>query len=234
MTFMFKFKFRTEPEPPPPEISSIGPPPDRHAERIVDEMLVWLHGHQGDIWERCRGSLRRSQMGNPVGQQRAVARLKRALGDMALEVGLVTGKRGKYYLTLSQWMVWDSGRNTLAEPNREPPTSPWIAIAISFQGVDTKHEWRNSIPMLVTRHAMVRLAQRAGVRTVADLILAMRDLWGVLYDLVMATDTEEWLTPPPAGWRLRMEGGAIAVIGRQDEKPRRLIVKTILDPGAEQ
>jgi len=219
-----------------PSIASVGPPPTRHAERVVDAMLVWLHGRQAEVFARARGSFKSSQMGNPVGQERAVARLRKALGEMALGLYLSPAKRGKYRLTLVQWMIWNTTKDELTAPEEPCPASAQLAIVVSFRSALSRHEWEPTIPMLVTRHAIVRLAERADVRTVGDLIEALRQLWLVLYDLLMrdvldgviAGDKGRWCNPPPEGWRVRMDSGPIAVIGR-DENSNRLLVKTILD-----
>lgn len=229
MTFMFKFDPLT-----PPMIESVGSPPDRHAERIVDEMLVWLFKRSREVWLNSKGTFNHKQMGNPVGQERAVERLKQAIGDLLLHCHLEPGKRGKFHLTLVQWMIWNSTQGLVCNPKTEPPPpTAWIAIATSF--CDRDLEWRTAVPMLVTRHAMVRLAQRAGVRTVPDLLLAMRELWWVLYELVVRDDTLKghWTDPPPEGWRLPMDRGAIAVVGREEQGMRRMLVKTILNPKAD-
>ena len=51
------------------------------------------------------------------------------------------------------------------------------------------------MPLLISRHAMVRLAQRANVRTVADLILAARELWDAA-EGVLTKNTLRWALGP--------------------------------------
>ena len=75
--------------------------PDRHCERVVKNMLEFLGAENKRLWAGAVGSLHTSQMGNPVGQQRAVARFRRAVGDLALDVRLKSGRRGRCELTIS-------------------------------------------------------------------------------------------------------------------------------------
>ena len=210
-----------------PQIQSVGPPPQRHAERIVDEMLLWMHGQQAVIWERAKGSLNSKQMGNPVGQERAVARFRKALGKMGLEVRLSPGKRGRYHLTNIAWIVWDSDKSDMARQH-VAPARPTLALAVFVS--ERSNKWDSSVPLVVTRHALVRLAERADMRTTEDLIEALRAIWWALFTLVAEKGDGEWASPPPEGWRVQLPltGAPIAVIGRQEEEPRRMLVKTIL------
>ncbi len=102
-----------------PRITSIGPPPERHASRIVDEMLSWM------LVERVRveglyptGLINVSRMGSPAGQQREVARLNRAIGALLLDAGLVRAKRGRFKLALTEWRIWDPLKDAPAESQR--------------------------------------------------------------------------------------------------------------------
>jgi hypothetical protein len=220
-----------------PVIQSLGAPPDRHAERIVDEMLTWLHTRQREIWPRAKGSLRTQQMGNPTGQARAVERMRKAMGDLVLELKLNPGKRGRYELYMVNWVVVDTLRNKIADLMEPPPALSALALTLAMS--DRAQEWRSSVPLIVTRHAIIRLAQRAEMRTVEDLYKALRMLWWALYDLVIkdvasgrSPDNATWCEPPDCGWRLRLDNGAIAVVGRDEDGARRMIVKTILEGDA--
>ena len=237
-----------------PKIQSVGPPPNRHAERIVDEMLVWMHGQQREIWNRSKRSLHRRQMGNPTGQERAIARFREAIGDMALDIRLRTGKRGRFRLAMAAWVVWNSRKEDMAHPHDPPPDNSALAVAFSTCGRD--HQWNSGVPLIVTRHAMVRMAERAGMRTVSDLVSAMGSVWRAYYNIIarevdalideqpeilrgeptkggsrfQSPPLEDRLPrPPPEGWRIKLDNGAVIVVGRDAEGSRRLIVKTVLD-----
>jgi hypothetical protein len=223
-----------------PRITSVGPPPERHAERIADEMILWLHGRQQEIWVKAKGSLRTSQMGNPVGQTRAVARMRERLGDLVLALKLKTGKRGKFELQMITWTIWDPARKD--RPKFGAPLPPQASLGVLYAAADRSLDWRGSIPVIVTRHALVRMAERAGMRTVEDLYVALISLWSGFCDLLflgLDVDNGEVLNrvfdPPPQGWRVPFgDGFAVAVMSRDGEiDDHRMVVKTILPPDCE-
>jgi hypothetical protein len=145
-----------------PAIASIGAPPDRHAERILDDMLRFLQGQQKQLWANAAGSLTRKQMGTPVGQQRAVRRFTQAASPLLLDVRLWPAKRGKYTLLLNSWMVWDPGSGGMAVSRLPPPALAWLAVTTALStGANHSSEWECGALLLVTRHACIRLAQRA-------------------------------------------------------------------------
>lgn len=221
-----------------PVIVSVGPPPDLHAERIVTEMLRWLHAEHKLQHERllacARGILDVRTMGTPKGQHRAAARLKKATNDIALDIRLLTAKRGKFILTLVDWSIWDPIAGVLAEDGPMPPIA-WLAGVLTvFTGANHRPEVRLATPLVVTRHACVRLAQRAGVRTVDDLIVAMRELWRATSALIYGLDQDRWLSPPNNGWFLPIktvdgETLATAVLERDRDGGEWLVAKTVLD-----
>lgn len=165
-----------------PRIQSVGIPPDKHAEPITDQMLAYLHAEYGRLWDNVAGSLAKKQLGNPIAQQRAVARFARAAGALALDIQLQTGKRGKFHLVFVSWLLWDPARDTMADTKLPPPATAWLAIGYASTGRSL--EWTCGVPLLLRRHACVRLAQRAGVRTVADLMTALRELWDAMAVLI--------------------------------------------------
>jgi hypothetical protein len=223
----------------PPSISSIGAPPERHAGRIVGEMLAWLHVEQTRLWTSLRGSLKMNQMGNPVGQTRVIKRFRGRGGPLLIDLELETGKRGKYKLTMVTWAIWDPKREDISD--RNSPLPPYACLAVNYDlkvnglidGRRTDGEWKSAIPLIISRHACLRLAMRAEVKTVPDLLAAVRELWKVVEEFVNNHPNEElleWLAKAPAkGWHMTMPRGTVAVIGRYKDDSR-LVIKTILDP----
>jgi hypothetical protein len=65
-------------------ISSVGPPPDLHAKRVVTEMLRYLHIEYERLRARGDGIINPHEMGTPKAQERTVAQLRKAVGDMVL------------------------------------------------------------------------------------------------------------------------------------------------------
>jgi hypothetical protein len=221
-----------------PRITSVGPPPERHAERIVDEMILWLHGRQQEVKAKAKGSLRTSQMGNPTGQTRAVARMREAMGDMVLALDLHTGKRGRFVLQMIAWTVWDPTRNTSAALDAPPP--PYASLGVVYAIADRTCEWRGTVPLVVTRHAIARLAERAGMRTVEDLYAALLLIWRGFCDVLWSGDDdalarERTFNPPPQGWRAPLPHDLGVAVMSKDETANepRLVVKTILPAGCE-
>jgi hypothetical protein len=220
-----------------PMISSIGLPPDLHAERIVTEMLRWLHAEHKRQHERllaCAGGILDVRtMGTPKGQHRAAARLKKATNDIALDIRLLPAKRGKFTLTLVDWSIWDPIAGVLAEDGPMPPIACLAGVLTVFTGANHRPEVKVVTPLVVTRHACVRLAQRAGIRTVDDLIVAMRELWWATSALIYGLAPDRWLSPPNNGWFLPIktvdgETLAMAVLDRDRDAGERLVVKTVL------
>jgi len=222
--------------------------PDKHAERIVWEMVRFLHAGMEQRWSLARGALNTSQMGNPVGQMRAVRRFAEMVGDFALRVRLTPAKRGRYQLMVVSWSAFDPTKKKTIAPGEPLPPNAQLAILVSHcEGKNHNPSWFVCAPLVISRHAMVRLATRRNVRTTRDLLLAVRELWDaaekvmtkMMLDGVTAhpdmtpTDAantygDDWFAAlPAAGLRLPLRGGGIAVLGAH-EIGRTLIIKTIL------
>jgi hypothetical protein len=216
-----------------PKIESVGPPPDKHAERIVWEMLKYLHAGQQQRWAKARGALRSSQLGSIVGQKRAVARFAKTVGDLALSIELAPAKRGRYTLRLVSWIVYNPLADAALTPGEPLPPAAQLAIIVAYgRGANHNPQWDSALPLVVSRHAMERLAQRANVRTITDLLVSLRELWQAVETRLiqhLRDGGETWPEPPPAGWRLPLPGlNALAVVGRSDNSRRQVVVKTIL------
>lgn len=198
-----------------PQIQSIGVPRDIHAERIVGEMLRFLHDRRREMYERATIAVAVNQMGTPKGQTRAVERLTKAMGLALLDIRLKPAKRGKFVLEVVDWGLWDPAKDDLlSDTDLAPPTTVWLAAVRNVStGVNYRVVTQTTAPMIVTHHACARLAQRAGVRTVDDLIVAMRELWRVTLAL-MAQHSDDWLRSVNAvvfeqmrAWALVSDGG---------------------------
>jgi hypothetical protein len=210
-----------------PSIQSIGPPPTRHAERVVDEMLVFLHRQHGVFFEKARRVIDPRQMGTPVGLRRTSSRLMDSLGVLALAVYVQEAKRGKGSVSFADWTVWDVEAGK--EAGEAMPLNACLAAFMNtYRCVHHRPQIVSTAPLLVSRHACVRLAQRADVRTVSDLILVMRDLWAKTFALITGPE-KSWLEPHDGHWRIPLAQGQIAILTPCHDGARRLVVKTILD-----
>jgi hypothetical protein len=79
------------------------------------------------------------------------------------------------------------------------------------------------VPLVIIRHALVRLTQRANVRTIADLLAAAGELWQPVDRQLNASGEA---LEPPRGWRIPLMTGhpaslAFAVVGRIGGGTRR-------------
>lgn len=217
----------------PPTIQSSGPPPDRHAERVVDEMLRYLHQARPRLSVAAEALLDNRRMGTPEGQRRVVARLRKAMGPLALDLRLKPAKRGKYSMLLVDWTIWDPIRDREVDYDKPPPPTAWLAAVVSlYTGANYIPKVRSGERLLLSRHSIVRLAQRADVRTVEDLIEALRGLWAAAYLLIQLKPSGSWLKPPDGAWLVPSSfdgSGPVAVFEPDSSGAPRLVVKTILD-----
>ena len=204
--------------------------PERHADRVVAEMLQHIAR-----WQQARRSrpfLVRKAMsaGNPKAQERLVERLRASGGIAAIDMKLTPGKRGRYMIEIHDWTVWDEARGVEMASGTAIPEKPWLLCCVTgVRGLGDGHTKVDSCYVLhLTHHCLSRLAQRCGARTVDDLIAATKALWGSYraYRAVKpGTDT-------PDGTRLTVDlpnrmGKAVAVLRRHEDGG--LIVATILD-----
>jgi hypothetical protein len=201
-----------------PVIQTEGAPPDRHAERVITEMMAWMEGRQQALMLRdvaaAIGSWR--DMDSPEGQQKAAQRLREDCAGFVFSVDLTPNTRGRFRLAYSAWMVTVGQR--LAVNRIE------FHADKDFQRMP---DFNVRIPMQVTHHACVRLAQRANVKTVRQMIHALQMLWDAARPM-LAEPREHRATPPEAGWIVPLQNGSFMVV--TINKGGELIVKTVLSP----
>jgi len=73
-------------------IQSVGPPPERHADRVVAEMMQELARNQSRLWDAVPEIVASSSDGSPRAQRKMEERIRRA---GALATYLSPGKRGR-------------------------------------------------------------------------------------------------------------------------------------------
>ncbi len=224
----------------------VGPPPDRHAERVVGEMLRWLLVEYNQTTERVNGLLDVDKMGSPTAQRRVFERVKRAFGPLVFRHELEEGKRGRFRVAIYDWAVWDAAGHRFVEGDAPMPAAAALACVFThYVGTGRQRcDKRVVAYLIVTRHAAVRLAQRCAVRDAHDLLAQACALSTRAANMVVALKDDEWSKPPPSGWRLPVyrvsPGPDGAVEGREalagvavltvDGVSKRLIVKTVLEP----
>lgn len=205
-----------------PVIRSIGPPPEKHAARVVSEMCRYLYGEQKRFQAATTqaAKLRRSPLGCPKAQQRFCDRMCRAGGAGLLASYLETGKRGKFEMAFIVWRVVHPVTVALVKDDHVFPAKPWLTGEIVRIKGPTG-EITQAVALSITHHALQRLAECGQVRDPNALILELRKLWQQLIE-VKRPDDQLVVRIPLAG--------GLAICER--EEPRAdFVVKTVLRPG---
>jgi hypothetical protein len=214
-----------------PSIASDGSPPERHADRVVDEMIRWLVKESARFRPPVAEALKTSADGNPKAQKRMAERIRNLGGGVFNGVWLNPGKRGRYMLTLAYWTGWHPEQDRPIEADDLLPTTKvWLAYwQTDLIGEGAGKRAERSMPrLLATHHALSRLAQRCDARTLVELINGLGLMWGAVLDLVNAHGDDGWLNPPSGQWRVEIKGGATVVL-KPHERVRTLVAVTILD-----
>ena len=219
-----------------PKIASIGPPPDKHAERIVSEMLRYMHEQRTKMHRKHGHTMIDVRtMGAPKGQIKTVEKMRQKIGPLLLEIGLAPAKRGKFVMITSEWCLWNpKAQLPVSSEEPAPEGAAWLAVTSStYTGNNYVPKVTTGLALIITHHSLTRLCQRAGVVTVGDMILAVRKLWSVTDHLMARFDpkSQDWLRPPDGSWLLAMpiQDSPVAVIAPEREYGDVLLVKTILD-----
>ena len=216
-----------------PVIESIGPPPEAHAQRIAGEMARWLIAQGEKRWKAMSEIVKTAKDGNPTAQWRFARRLAKAAGPAVFDVGVATGKRGKYTMRFSCWTGWVNGKPTADVAKL--PDRPWLGIGwmtVTNKG-NYQADFDDYIWLLINHHAMARLAERCGARTPLQLVNILGKLSKAFMEYAIAhTEPGEKADIPPEGWRVPFEGG-VAVISTDTEgvNPSGLpLCMTVLPP----
>lgn len=219
-----------------PRINSVGPPPDKHAERIVGEMLRYMHLQRTLMHTKHGNSLIDVRtMGAPAGQMKTVEKMRKAIGPLLLDISLLRAKRGKFILMATEWILWDAkAQQPIPSGATLPPGPLWLAVTSStYTGTNYIPKVTTGLALVISKHTLERFCQRAGVVTVGDMILAVRKLWYAVDHLMSRFEpkSSDWLRPPDGAWLLAMDfkDTPVAVVAPDKEFGDVLVVKTILD-----
>ena len=205
-----------------PVIRSIGPPPERHAERMAIEFARWLVADEQRRYPAWKRAIKNRSDGNPKGQNRLLDALIEAAGPALLGYGLQPGKRRKYALSLHHLCGWDKG--DLVDMDGPVPPAPWLALVLELITCTYATVKQERICVgLISQHAIARLAERCGARDPHDVIDIARTMSIALLKALNKLYRDE---EPPEGWRVPFTGG-IAVI-RIDPETNYPLVVTVL------
>ena len=238
-----------------PKIGSVGPPPEKHADRVVAEMMRLIIRVHASILEDIHAAFEDRSDGNPTGQRRMVRRIKESGGSLLFDAILEPGKRGRYELVLTECVGWNAAAGTAIragwniitgdadeDDTHAIPEKPWLGCR--FTSIKSKgrgcYEVSRGLPLLITHHALSRLAQRCNAREASDLVLAVNAIWYAFVEAdLKAHEDGAGLNARPASQRISVKlpgdmGEAIAVLCPHDTRPHTLVVATILSPGMEE
>jgi hypothetical protein len=146
---------------------------------------------------------------------------------------LSSGKRGRYVLGAYFIEGWDAGRKKIIASSDPIPDKPWLACThtkITSRGRGLYDEKR-SISLVVTHHALSRLAQRCGAQSTGDLLVAVHNIWWA--HIKECCDRKDSGHRIKADRRLKFKLteslSAFAVLKPYDDGRGGIIVATILD-----
>lgn len=204
----------------------IGPPPEKHASRVVGDMTRWLVVERHRLWVDIISAIRRSRgyFGSPKSQQRLAARMKKAGGKAIIDIYCKTGKRGVFTIYIVDWVIYDHIKGKMIWQNDETMIErPWLACSLTKMPIGQKDEEldRGVILFALTHHAMQRLAERCGARTPFDLLNTIHRIYPIMTTQIAKKEKLDSYVP--------IDGGT-AVIEWSQERGTYIIV-TILAPG---
>ena len=189
-------------------------PEDRHAERIVREMLAFL----GDLTKQTRPQLDNAMLrkigGSPKAQARFLERVQNSRSPAIVDIASTFGRRCRFSLLVSLWEADEHGGSTV-----------WTFTSVGRgpgrveRGGDPS--WR------ISRHALIRLVQRVEAHDALRLLYAMRELAGPVLAAIAdsslaAGDGQTLKAPFPGG---------VAVLGWPEDSTIA-VVKTVLPEAA--
>jgi hypothetical protein len=207
----------------------VGPPPERHANRVVAGMLRDLARKRARLEIAIGDAIASSKDGNPKAQLKMAARMRQAGAE---DVLLEPGKRGRYTILIFHWTGWDPIRDRAIHIDSPIPEKPWLAYHIHY--IENRGRGMikaKSVPMLmITHHALSRAAQRFETRTNEHMFNAARHIRDAAVPLILKKD---WTPPPPPqGLRLPLDtdDGAIVVLRQHESRERTLVAATVFAP----
>jgi hypothetical protein len=207
------------------QIQSIGPPPEKHADRVVAEMLRLTAADHAKVWTAIQDAIVSSSDGSPKAQRKMEARI-RAAG--AHRTHLTPGKRGRYDLQIYDLSGWDPARDAEIKLGDDIPSEPWIACWLSVLTSKGRGEvdFKSAPILFITHHAFSRAAQRWEARTIDHMQAVIKTIWnGTIKHL---NGLDHWSEPPPQGLRIQVgKEQNLTVVIKQHEKHTAFIAATV-------
>jgi hypothetical protein len=207
-----------------------GPVPERHADRIVAQMIRFLIAERQRVSPRILEVLKSSPDASPKHQARLVERLRAVAGSSIRHIGLKPGKRGRFLIQIYDWTGFDPATDSSIEaPEQKIPANPWLAVwLLHLIGLGRhRYDQRSNPVLLMKPHALSRSAQRCGLRNIADLFELMTLAWNATAKLVQEKEAAAFEDVPPAGWRVPFGDEGTAVRRRHPRLERSLVLTTV-------
>jgi hypothetical protein len=215
------------------EINSVGPPPERHASRIISAMLSHLAVRHAATWGMIHGITKdpHSRDGHPKAQKKLELRVKAA---GAAWTKLTPGKRGRYRLSISSWVGWSPNQDKRLTIDAEIPEKPWITL--DHHVVEGKGRgwvsFSSRFVVFITTHSLVRTCQRWKVKTLADIEMVINSIAAICLDYISKAEgagDDDWCSKiPPDGIRLRTPRNGPTLICKKHDKYHALVVVTVI------
>ena len=222
-----------------PQIAPEARMDDYWAGRMVDQMLLALVDDAKKAWDHAASIMKGVDaykgMGNPAGQRKIAARISEATKLNRIgAVGLDSGTRHRCYLEYSLWLP-----GTMAGSGDRTPTV-LSARTYFYHGTGPNRPPLVSYGNVVTfsRHALVRLVQRANCACAEDLVAILSTAYPMFRLAYGASDTGVHMPPYDSskGWlvpicNLTGDDVIVATLNqmRTDSDWKEPFVKTILD-----
>ena len=211
-------------------IQSVGPPPDRYANRIVGAMLRELVKQRARYTDTLMRTIYTSKDSNPAAQQRLADKIK---ANGALEVKLEPGKRGKYKIYFYDLTGWDIQREKeiFTYDRISDDTNYCLVVnANMLISLGNGHEYKTvngARILLISKHVLMRLVQRFDARTPADLLKGAENITSAALELAGRLGLDEFFEHEH---RVEMTQGATLVL-KPDDKRKVLVAMTIFKRG---
>jgi hypothetical protein len=207
--------------------------PERHADRVVAEMLRWIVAERQQRMTALRGILSSTPDANPQDQQCLVDKFERIGGPFFQLVTLMESrKRGRYKIRILSIVGWNRDARAPILSRDEIPERPQLAASVlTVKGLGNhRHDIETNVELIVSHHALSRLVQRSANRTVDDLLASVVSLF--------VTSTIDAGLSLPENSRLRFQTNGGEVIAQLERtaaarsSPRRSWKSTILEISA--
>jgi hypothetical protein len=201
-------------------IPSVGPfvgdaPEDRHAERVVGDMLTCLDDFAATVEPQLLAAMGAHIPGSVKGQERFLVRLRAVPSPAIINIAAVFGKRCRFAILLSLWEKDEFGGANV------------ISCSAVADGPGTEKR-ASLVRWRISRHALIRLVQRSQAHDAVKLLSVMRVLAGAV---ILALADSGLIEDKPGVLKVPFTGG-IAVL-ELPEPGALIVVKTILPPPLE-